>query len=762
MRAFVACVVACLALATSAWSATEVDARLGAGRIPVGGNVPLVVVVSDPKGNVADPVFDLPTGLELLGSARSQQFSWVNGRSQNTVQFRYEIGAERPGRYRVGPIRVSVGGVVYRSDELPLEVSDAGPSSPGRAPVAVGGGARDRSDVASLLVTLDPPQPVVGQLCRLRVQLVQRVEMAEDSEYQPPVTPGFWTESWGDPSRTLAREGRRDVAITETSLRLYPLAPGAATLSPAYAIVTPAGSGLLDPFAGLTSRRMEIRSDSLRVMVRPLPSGAPDGFDGAVGRFRLAWDLDRSHTTQDQTITARLDVRGVGNLPLLRAPAYAPSDFEVFAATVEDSLPPAGEISVGRRTFVWTLLPKRSGALRVPAPRFVWYDPERAAYDSGQPDGVALRVLAASGAAAADDPDALPSEVRRATAHPGSRAAWPWLALVAGFMVAGAVGLLRRSHAPDPRSAERARQREWLRGVGLAHGPDFWRAADESAAWLQARGDDVAWLRDAVQAARYGGRTEREDEVRRKLVERLAAAMPPAVSRTPLRIAAVLLAAAGLAAFVLAWPSSGPGDRDARAAAADALVAAGRSDRAEAEWARLWDEAPGDAALAARLAWAALHRGDVGVATVWAIQGDRHEARHPAMRLVSDRIRDAGGLVGAPGRALPLRSWEWAVVAFVCAVLVGVTWSRRPLAIGLLALAVVAGAWWPIESAWRSSRPLAVVRSATPLTPGDVRLEPGQVVTVLDRTVEPVGVRVTSDLEGTLPSSSLWFLETRP
>ena len=750
-----------LAAATPVLAAVDVEATLTMGRIEAGGTVGLLVTVSDPRGSVADPTFTLPAGLEALGSARAQQFSWVNGRSTNQVTFRYEIGAIQPGRYAIGPIRVMVGNQTFRSGELTLVVT---PPSSGPGP-AVGGrsrGSRGASRVASLVVTLEPKQPVVGQACRLRVQLIQRVDMAEDSEYRPPATPGFWSESWGDASRFEGREGNRRVIVTERSLRLYPLAPGPAVISPAYAVVTPEGSGLLNPLSGLVgSDRVEIVSDSLHVAVRPLPAGAPQGFDGGVGRFELDWRADRSHTTQDQAITARLDVRGVGNLPLLRAPAFTPPDFEVFAATVEDSLPPPGSLGVGRRSFVWTLLPKRGGHLRVPAPTMVWYDPEGSDYVTATPATLALEVLSASGPAGGEDTDGLPAVFHTHPAAPGSRAAWPLVALAGGLLVAFGVGTYRRSQAPDSGAPERARQREWLRSIGLAHGPDFWRAADEAAGWLQDRGVQVQHLRDAIQAARYGGRTDQEETVRRRLVEQLSAAMPAPPARWPLQLVAVLLVACGLATAIFALPAPGRPELAERARAADAQARAGHVAQAEAEWARLWDESPGDPALAARLAWGALQRDEPGAASVWVIRGERCEARDAALRVMAARARDAGGLVGAPGRALPLRSAEWAVLAFLFAALAGVLWRRRAAALAALALAVVSGAWWPVESWWRVHQPLAVVRAAVPVPPGEVTLEAGQVVRVLRRSGDDTDVRVTSDLSGTLPTSSLWFLETR-
>ena len=747
-----------LTLAAPARAAMGLDARLSEAAIETGGTVRLIVTVTDPRGAVGDPQLELPNGLEQLGSARSQQFSWVNGRSLNQVTFRYEIGATLPGKYAIPTIRITVGGQTYRTDELELVVSTAAPPAvPGPR-----GGRAGTSAVASLVMTLEPREPVVGQACRLRVQLVQRVNMSEDSDYQPPATPGFWSETWGDPSRYQAREGRRSVIVTERSLRLYPLAPGPATISPAYATVSPDDNGLLDPLGGgLASSRIEIHSDSMRSLVRPLPAGAPPGFDGAVGRFELAWNADRSHTTQDQAITARLDVRGAGNLPLLRAPAYSPNDFDVFAATVDDSLPPPGSLTPGRRTFVWTLLPKRAGRLAISAPTFTWFDPEGSRYLRGTPATLPLEVLSARGPGAGEDQGGMPAVFQGHPARPGHRAAWPPVALAGGLLVAAGWGAWRKSRAPDPHGAARAQQREWLRSIGLTHGPDFWRAADAVLASLESRGEKLPRVREAVEAARYGGKMDQEEDVRRWLVERLGATMPPLPTRWHLTAATIGLGLLGVLLAAWSLPQGGAPALVARAAAADARARAGGVREAEAEWARLWDERPGDPSLAARLAWAALQRDDAGAAATWVLRGDRREARDPALRVIAARVRDDGGLVGAPGRSLPLRSMEWALLAFALALAAGAIWPSVRTARLLVALAVVAGAWWPAETAWRMNQPLAVVRSQVSLPPGDVVLDAGQVVRVLARGARDASVRATSDVSGSLPNAALWFLETR-
>jgi len=744
-------------VAAAARNRTEVDTRLNPSTIEPGGVVSLLVTVTDPGGSVVDPQFGLPPGLELLGSSRSQQFSWVNGRSTNVISFRFEIAASRPGRYTIGPLRVSVGGQVYKSGEETLNVAAAARSAP--RPVAGRPRQVSTASVASLVLSLEPSVPVVGQACRLRVQLIQRVDMSEDSDYDPPATAGFWSETWSDMRRSQGREGSRNVIVTESSVRVYPLSPGPAVITPARGIVTPSGGGLPDPLGSLVGSPVKIVSESLRVGVRPLPPHAPAAFDGAVGSFELSWSADRSHTTQDQAITARLDVRGAGNQPLLRAPAYAPADFDVFASTVEDSLPRAGVLGSGRRSFLWTLLPRRAGHLRISAPTLAWYDPGTSRYLTTTPAPLDLEVLSARpGSETDEDADGLPSVFRSHPARPGGRTAWPPLALMGGALVALGVSTRRRSRRPDPGAADRARLREWLRAVGLARGSDFWRTADEVTSWLVDRGEQVKHLRETIAMARYAGRTDEEENVRRTLIERIAASIPEPPPRWPLQVAAVLLGIFGLTLAGFSVPERVTGRLVERARAADARARAGDVPAAEAEWARLWEEAPGDPALAARLAWGALTRDDVAAATVWVLRGDRREARDPALRAMATRVRDAGGLVGAPARALPLRSLEWAVLAFALAAAAGLAWHRRPLGVALAAAAFAAGAWWPIESTLRSRQDLAVVRASVPLPPTGVTLDSGQVVRVTGQSEGGVDVRAASDLEGRLPSAAVWRL----
>lgn len=750
--AFAAAALGALALAFVAGpaaAATQVEARLSAGSVPAGGTVALVVTVTNPAGGTGDPAFDLPQGLTLLASDRAQSFSWVNGRSTTVVTFRYEIGADSPGDYRVGPIRVRVGSTDYLSEALPLRVS-----RPSALPVVGGGGS---GAPARLVVEANPQRPYVGQLVQLSMRLLQTSDLADSRDFTAPGTAGFWSESWGEPVEYRAQSGGRTLAVTERRARIYPLAPGTATIGSASLLVV-ALPGLRDPFSGGgrgVARPVEIRSESVRVAVRALPGGAPAGFENAVGEFQASWGLDRGHTAQDQAVTLHLDVRGTGNLPLLHTPKLALPDFEVFASTVDDSFPPSGEVAPGRRRFQWTLLPRRSGSLRLAPPAFAWFDPHAEAWRAAPLRPLRLEVLSARPNAASADDDAFPRELSREHVEPGARPALPWAFALAGLLLGAGWLLWRSTLGGDALAGERARQREYLRAVGLARGPDFWRAADEAANWAEARGERVAVLRQDIAIARYGGAGAAEDDVRRRLVERVSVAVPPPPPRLPRRGLAVVLAALALLAGWLGAPQPGIEPLAARARAADARARERRVEVAEAEWRRLWDESGGDAALAARLAWAALARDRVPEAAAWVMRGRAGEPRSGALRWAAERVREAGGLVGAEPGAWPVRSLEWAVLACALALAAAFALPRRWLAAGLLLLAAAAAAAVPVQRARFVRTPIAVVETLVPLEGAGIDLDPGQVVRVVERSGERARVRAGRGAEGEVPAGVL-------
>jgi hypothetical protein len=616
---------------------------------------------------------------------------------------------------------------------------------------------------ASLAVEVEPRRPFVGQPVLLRVRLIQRAQLAEDPRYAPPSTAGFWSEEASRPESFYADERNRRVLVTETRTRMYPIDAGRTEIGEAVASLALAlQGGSTDPLQWLRGRvprrDLVVRSEPLRVDVRPLPGGGPEGFDGAVGTLVVTWTADREETRADVPLSVKLDIRGVGNLPLIQSPTLASDAFEIFASTTEDSFSAPGTLLPGRRRFVWTALPRHQGRHALAPPRLSWFDPRAERYVVASLPALEVEVgppLMMSSA----DRATFPSVFVEHPLDPRHRPAAPWAWAIAGLAIGTGIALWRAASRRPADASERAVQREWLRVVGLARGPDFWRAAEDASAWAERRGRDVHHLRREIASARYGGAPPNVESVRRRLIEHLSVCMPPLQPRWPARAAGAALVASGIVLCVVFGPRPGEVAATVRARVADEAARTGDVERARGEWDALWKEGSRSSALAARLAWAEVREGAIAPAVVWVLRGEGNESRDPSLGWVRERVREAGGLTGAGSGPLPLRRLEWSVLALIAGIAGGVVWPRHVASAAFGATAIALAAVVPLERAWDGHVSRGVVAEPAQLEGPDLRLDPGQVVRVVEKSAERARVAVGQGVEGWLPSGAL--LEVR-
>ena len=134
------------------------------------------------------------------------------------------------------------------------------------------------------------------------------------------------------------------------------------------------------------------------VEVRPLPSGSPTGFTGAVGRFEVSAEVDTATARINESIQLTVKVQGSGNIAALPDPAWP--EFRGWRV-IESPSDTNSEIIdgrlVGSRTYKNVLVPETPGDLSIPEMSYAYFDPDREEYVQVTTSPISVSVAGADG-----------------------------------------------------------------------------------------------------------------------------------------------------------------------------------------------------------------------------------------------------------------------------------------------------------------------------------------------------------------------------
>lgn len=782
-----------LVAATPARAQISVRSSVSSTRLEVGAPIDWIVSVGGTTGAGAPSIPPLDWAVvQEMGT--QQNMAWINGKTSARTVHQFRLTPTREGRFSIPSVSVRTGGRIYVTDAIGVEVL-----APAGGLDAGGGSAPDAEPRLRLVASLSPERVVVGEPVILTMRLYQGVRLLADPGYTPPPTPRFYSEKSGPVSSRYVTDASGRWLLGETRTVLYPTVAGRLAIGPARALCV-----LADPdLAG--GLEVEITSRPAAVDVAPLPP-APAGFGGTVADARLSGEIDRAAVRADEAVEVTLRLAGTGNLRLAPAPALPEMpDFQVFDRRIEDSLSVDEGIAAGTKIVRYTLLPRRTGPLVVPAIAYVTYVP-----------GEGYRTLQWAGARVDVAPGlardtTTPAAARAARLVPTGRAGGsPWTAarpFAGAALVAFALALwlarlrLRSRRDADSPEALARRARDTAAGLAELRGTlaaarargdaaAFWRAAEEAVGTGQGSGDgpdrgDDAGLRSRVAAARYapgGGAAAAMDALGGELESRLAAAQAAAAgagrTRAPraARIAAGVLVAAGIALLALGGRAvaSHPGDAalERTLATASAELSANRIPEARGRLFAAWAAGARRPGVALDLALAAWYERKLGEAALWTERARRLDPRLARVATLAEALAEEGAWEGLPvGARARTTGGEIAFVA--CALLAAalvvfvlgrrraaLRWVGRGLVVAAIALAVYAGQSGAAgEAPGRAVVLRAVSLAPAPGKPGDIELEPGRALW-LDGPAKDgwVPVRAGSQVRGMVPADAVHAL----
>ncbi|MFQ5878019.1 MAG: BatD family protein [Acidobacteriota bacterium] len=408
-----------------------VSASVDRSRLRVGDSLTLTVeVVGAGSDRVAAPDVPRIDDFDLLGGpAVSRRFRWVNGRSSSSVSFRYTLAPRRPGRLRIPPVRLLVGGRTYATRTIEVEVlppgapPPSGPPSrgPRRRPAGPGPRRAPSGDEVRVRAEAEPRTVYVGQQVTVAIILESREDLLGLSLKDTPSFQGFWSEEIELPDDRGAKRiqigGIPYVRYTLMKRALFPTSAGRLTIpSVTYQIQVrrrsrdPIESFFFTPVDNLVRSTAPIAIDVL-----PLPEQSrPADFSGAVGRFDLAVSADRSEAAVNDAVGLKVRVAGEGNLRAVGAPRLPDlTDFKKYDPKVSSTTGVREDRLHGEKTWDYVLIPLAPGEQTIPPVTFSFFDPEAERYRTVWSAPIPIRVARGEGTAGSTYAPVTQADVRR-------------------------------------------------------------------------------------------------------------------------------------------------------------------------------------------------------------------------------------------------------------------------------------------------------------------------------------------------------------
>jgi hypothetical protein len=391
----------------------------------------------EPKAPPVPPAVD---GLTLEYSGQASNISWINGDYSRSITYTYAalLAKKQPIDIPAFSVDTNKG-----AQQVPAAHYDP-------AGATVGSTGQSLESAASSHLEVAPPSVWAGQV----FNLAYRIDAARS--YSPDFGHGTFdwktdpllAEDWDAPQQYALAAGNDERAGFAYHSRALVRAPGSYRLNPISQLINlSVGVSGFGFFQQRQYQQFSVMSNTPTLEVRPLPP-APEGFNGAVGAFKLTSKVVPTTTTVGEPVTWTLELSGTGNWPDVPGlpPREVSKDFQVVQPKAKRK-PTAGKLFTATLTEDVVLLPTAAGSYPLEPVHFTYFDPASGTYQVLEAPGATVTVNAAAPEAAApagpggapaaasappSSPE-LPSGLPRDPLAGPDSAATPWSGLTLGL-----------------------------------------------------------------------------------------------------------------------------------------------------------------------------------------------------------------------------------------------------------------------------------------------------------------------------------------
>jgi len=391
--------------------AQEVEFTLSAPRVVEAGEQFRLTYVLNKRGeNLQLPkleAFDILFGPSTSSSTSMQIINGKTTRS-STFSYTYIVQATKTGKFTIPPATIKVDNKSYQSNSHDIEVV------PGRSSKSTQGttpqDSQDKEQYGSIdnedlfvKVSVDKESVYQSEQILATIKVYTNLNLSNFGDIKFPSFAGFWTQDIELPGQIrLYREAYNGVIYNVGTLKktlLFPQQTGEITIDPfelecfIRQRISSGDSFFDDFFDNYRTVKTKVTSKPVKIKVKSFPGGAPQSFNGAVGKFSMKATLDNEQVKANEAITLKINLTGTGNIKLIDAPKVDfPADFELYDPKSDTQTSASEKGLSGTKKFEYLFIPRYEGDYTIPEFKFSYFDPSIRKYKTSSAGPFSIKV----------------------------------------------------------------------------------------------------------------------------------------------------------------------------------------------------------------------------------------------------------------------------------------------------------------------------------------------------------------------------------
>lgn len=372
---------------------------------------------------------NIPDEFEVLigpNSSMQSSYQMINGHtsSSSSITYTYIVVATKNGSFTIPAAHVVVGGKSIASNTLKITVSGT-PQNQSNG----GSGRRQRDDEGAEL--RDAGSRISGSDLFIKVSANKRRVYEQEPilltykvytlvsltqlEGKMPDLKGFHTQEVELPQQKSFKvetvNGRPYRTVTWSQYVMFPQITGKLQIpSITFNGIVVQQNRNIDPFeaffnggSGYIEVKKQIQAPGIEIQVDPLPQ-RPSNFSGAVGRFNISAQVDKTDVKANDPVSLRVIVSGTGNLKLIKQPEVLfPKDFDKYDAKITDKTKLTANGLEGSMIYDILAVPRHQGKYEIPPIEFTYFNTATKKYETVKSEGFTLNVAKGSGSSSVND-----------------------------------------------------------------------------------------------------------------------------------------------------------------------------------------------------------------------------------------------------------------------------------------------------------------------------------------------------------------------